>query len=128
MPDHLKKLIKAGLHGETALTPNIFNEMQKDVEQSINNHTYRAFIQSRTYVTYVNSNLDPYHLPSSSSSSEEGSKHISRSSTLPTLHEDSEFVNYDSDISCGAGGAPITLTKDALMATQMRRLEITPSR
>ncbi|XP_058823873.1 axin isoform X2 [Topomyia yanbarensis] len=70
------------------------------------------------------------------------------SSALPTLHEDSELVNADSieqlygalgpgiagsSISvissvsgAGSGKPAMTLTKDALMATQKRRLEMRP--
>lgn len=132
VPEDLKRHIKAGLHDELVLTPNIFNQMQQEEERNIAEITYANFLQSDMYIDYVESSRNPHHLPSTSSSSEDGSKYISRSSTLPTLHEDTELINYDSDISHGAVGgasnAPMTLTKDALMATQIRRLEINPSR
>jgi hypothetical protein len=62
---------------------------------------------------------------------------LSRSSTLPTLHEDFEFITSELEMgvltSTGAvssgqsGGIPMALTRDALMATQKRRLELRPA-
>lgn len=130
VPEDLKQDIKAGLQDELPLTPNIFNQMQKVEEKNIEEITYINFLQSDTYCDYVESKCNPHHLSSTSSSSEDLAKHISRSSTLPTLHEDTELINYDSDITCNttvASGLSMALTKDALMATQIKRLEITPS-
>lgn len=75
-----------------------------------------------------------------------GADHLTRSLTLPTLHEDSELV-CDNIVSISAttqfGGAaatgsvggvrgkapaepPMRLTKDSLLATEARRLEVRP--
>lgn len=128
VPDDLRRLIKAGKRGEVTLTANIFNEMQKDVELNINDQTYASFLQSDMFIKYVENICNPQNLPSSSSSSDDGSRYISRSSTLPTLHEDTELVDNELDMSNEERGASISLTKDSLMATQIRRLEFTPSR
>lgn len=90
------------------------------------------------YLRYIQ-NLNTHQQPqafiststSSSNSSEEQSKLISRSSTLPTLHEDTELLNYDeSDNNTGTGRKgtmTMTLTRDALLATERRRLEMRPA-
>lgn len=114
--------------------------MQNDVEDSISKNTYRNFLQSDMYLRYIqNLNTHQQQQPqafiststSSSNSSEEQSKLISRSSTLPTLHEDTELLNYDeSDNNTGTGRKgtmTMTLTRDALLATERRRLEMRPA-
>lgn len=78
----------------------------------------------------------------SSSGSISATDTLPRSSTLPTLHEDSElslcddFEKVQVEGSGGGGGAggggrvhndyPMRLTRDLLIATQKRRLEIRP--
>lgn len=76
------------------------------------------------YLQYIQISQNPHILSSTSSSStsEDVSKLISRSSTLPTLHEDAEL-----DVSTRQCSIPLTLTKDALMATEQRRLEMRPA-
>lgn len=115
--------------------------MQIDVEYSISSVTYRNFLQSDMYLRYIRDQSTYQQQPpqafittssSSSNSSEDQSKLISRSSTLPTLHEDTELLNYeDSDNNTGTmerkGTMTMALTKDALMATERRRLEMRPA-
>lgn len=68
----------------------------------------------------------------SSSGSVSATDTLPRSSTLPTLHEDSELsLNDDFEklrVEAGRGSTelPIRLTRDLLLATQTRRLEIRP--
>ncbi|XP_017479397.1 PREDICTED: axin isoform X2 [Rhagoletis zephyria] len=68
----------------------------------------------------------------SSSGSVSATDTLPRSSTLPTLHEDSELSLCDDlerlRVECGRipGDMPIRLTHDLLLATQKRRLEIRP--
>lgn len=68
----------------------------------------------------------------SSSGSISATDTLPRSSTLPTLHEDSELSLCDDfEKLCVEGGRmpadmPIRLTHDLLLATQKRRLEIRP--
>lgn len=139
VPEDVSRAVKDGLRAEGHLTGDIFNKMQHEALQIIDQTTYRSFLQSDLYLQFINRNAR--FVSSNSSSSEEPSTMISRSS-LPTLHEDSELVNYDSNFglssSCGASMAattstgpssiPMTLTRDALMATQQRRLEMRPTR
>jgi axin 1 len=108
------------------------------------------------YVQNYQSAIDQRSLPpttntttaTSSSTSESNSKYLSRSSTLPTLHEEGDggIVEGSESFGCAVGGfsessnrvptlssgsssskVPMSLTKDALMATQRRRLEMRPS-
>lgn len=68
----------------------------------------------------------------SSSGSVSATDTLPRSSTLPTLHEDSELSLSDDfeklRVEGGRGSAdmPMRLTRDLLLATQKRRLEIRP--
>ena len=160
VPEDIKKAVKAGLKDEMILTPDLYDQMQQDVERIINDTTYPNFLQSEMYLQHVrdvqsalerNSQLgfqfqQPHavvaatasNLSSASVISENSTKYLSRSSTLPTLHEESELLNITGEQD-GAGSIcessisnrvpnsnsklPMSLTKDALMATQRRRLE-----
>lgn len=145
MPEYIRVAIRSARKGEKLgppLTSNLFDQMQKEVEMKISSNTYRNFLQSDMYLRYIQ-NLNTHQPPQqafistsstsgSSNSSEEQSKLISRSSTLPTLHEDTELLNYDeSDNNTGTTGRKgtmtMTLTRDALMATETRRLEMRPA-
>lgn len=168
VPEDIKKAVKAGLKDEIILTPDLYDQMQQDVERIINDTTYQNFLQSEMYLQHVrdvqsalerNSQLgfqfqQPHamvtaavtaasnSLTSSSASviSDNSTKYLSRSSTLPTLHEESELLNLtgeqdgaasicESSVSnprvpnSNSSKLPMSLTKDALMATQRRRLE-----
>ncbi|CRK99467.1 CLUMA_CG012685, isoform A [Clunio marinus] len=164
IPDDIRQNIKRSQKDSSfILTPDLFDQMQKDVEQVINATTYPNFLQSDMYLQYVqtfHSAIDRSHNPASISASttttnstttssftfsDASSILLSRSSTLPTLHEEGEALNLE--ISEGAIGGfndlnsnrvptlssssssskvPMSLTKDALLATQMRRLEMRP--
>lgn len=154
VPEDIKRTVKAGLKDELILTPDVYDQMQQDVERTINDTTYRNFLQSETYLQQVqmaqSSNERSTLLGSivttntttttSSTISETSSKFLSRSSTLPTLHEEGDGPanedvasgGFGSEIRAPATGSsggtkvPMSLTKDALMATQRRRLELRP--
>lgn len=117
--------------------------MQSDVERIINETTYPNFLQSDIYIQHVQymQNANVSSTASSSSTSENASKLLSRSSTLPTLHEDAELHNYDTEqnslinsninssstlaaTSSGpSNNISMALTKDSLRVTQLNRLE-----
>lgn len=157
VPDDIRQTVKAGLKDKNfVLTPDLFDQMQQDVERIINETTYRNFLQSEMYLEYVQnyqSAMERGHAPAGSMTtntttatsttiSEASSKFLSRSSTLPTLHEEgdgpsaeegavggySETSNRVPTISGSSSSSkvPMSLTKDALMATQRRRLEMRP--
>lgn len=158
VPDDIKQTIKAGLKDKGfILTSDLFDQMQLDVENFISETTYRNFLQSETYLQYVGnfysaiernqtgvSNISPANLTSAvASSMPEGSTiFLSRSSTLPTLHEEGDGTNPEEGAVGGfpessnrvplIGGSssnskvPMSLTLDALIATQQRRLEMRP--
>jgi axin 1 len=157
VPEDIRQAVKAGLKDKNfILTPDLFDQMQQDVERIINETTYPNFLQSEMYLQYVQnyqSAIERTHptaysittTTATSTISEESSKFLSRSSTLPTLHEEGDGLNAegsDGGIAGGYGEAsnrvptlsgssssskvPMSLTKDALMATQRRRLELRP--
>lgn len=161
IPEDIRQTIKAGLKDKdkVVLKPDLFDRMQNEVEQIIESTTYRNFLQSDLYISYLNkckSAMDHFPPPSKSaamsshttsinspSMSDASLMFLSRSSTLPTLHEEGDFHH---DEAGAAGGYPeishrvptlsgsssssivpiMSLTKDALIATQTRRLEIRP--
>lgn len=112
--------------------------MQQDVKRIINDTTYRNFLSSEIYlnhVQHIQSSIGGSGLqPSTSSSSGSVSvpdNLLSRSSTLPTLHEDSELTigteNSESKSSKPPGPEEQPrLTLESLLATQGRRLKVTP--
>lgn len=155
VPENIRQTIKVGLKDDNfVLTPDLFDQMQQDVESIISDTTYPNFLQSEMYVQYVQnyqSAIERSHGPAgqitttntttatSSSISESSSKFLSRSSTLPTLHEEGDGPGADGSDSGAAGGyseasnrvptissKAMSLTKDALMVTQRRRLEMRP--
>lgn len=162
IPEDIRQMVKAGLKDKNfVLTPDLFDQMQLNIEKIINETTYPNFLQSDMYVQYVRnyqSAIERCHAPTSSiettntttatssTISEASSKFLSRSSTLPTLHEECDGANADGSESGAVGGysdsssrvptigagsssskVPMSLTKDALMATQRRRLELRPA-
>lgn len=160
IPEDIRQTIKLGLKDKdkvVVLKPDLFDRMQNEVEQIIESTTYRNFLQSDLYISYLNkckSAMD--HFPPTSKSAAISSHttsanspsmsdasliFLSRSSTLPTLHEEGDFHNHDEAVggypelshrvptissSSTSSIVPMSLTKDALMATQTRRLEIRP--
>jgi axin 1 len=156
VPEDIKRVVKAGLKDEIILTPDIYDQMQQDVERIINDTSYPNFLQSEVYLQYVQqatqsaiernaisfTSTTTATVSNSSSNSETSSKFLSRSSTLPTLMEENADGTIadlaDAASSCyndptnrvasgnssNSGKVPMSLTKDALMATQRRRLEM----
>lgn len=133
---------------EKYTSPTVYDQMQQDIERIINETTYPNFLRSDTYLQHVQNmqagigdsaalDCSGYMLSSSnplSTSSSSGSTSatdlIKRSSTLPTLHEDSELV-CESFSNIHLGGSrtpemPVKLTRELLLATQERRLEVRP--
>lgn len=104
--------------------------MQEKILYRIDKESYMNFLQSEMYLGYLNR----HHMSinnSSSSGSEEHSNYISRSSTLPTLNENSELLTCGPSFGSQGGykaSGSMALTRDALLATEHRRLEIHPSR
>lgn len=161
VPEEIRQTVKTGLKNKQfVFTPDVFDQMQQDVERIINETTYRNFLQSDMYLLYVQNyhsaierNLPPAaHNTTNATTatsltiSESSSIFLSRSSTLPTLHEEGDGTNADGSDGGAVGGfsdtinrvptvsgsststtkVPMSLTKDALMATQRRRLEMRP--
>ncbi|XP_050460335.1 axin isoform X2 [Cataglyphis hispanica] len=107
----------------------VFDIVQLEVERIINETTYPNFFKSDVYLHYVQScqNTNSGGCPSSSS----GSREMSIScgpSFLPTVHEDSEYVDIiHNSHSIGGTSGELRLTKDVLMATQQSRaLDLRP--
>lgn len=157
VPEEMRAIIKAGLKDKNfVLTPDLFDQMQQDVERIINETTYRNFLQSETYLHYVQNYQSAIErneptattlttTVTSTSISEASSKIFLLSSALPTLHEEGDGLNVDGSDSGAAvcfgeannsvpamsgastsGKVPMSLTKDALLQTQRRRLEMRP--
>ncbi|XP_070498680.1 axin isoform X2 [Chironomus tepperi] len=157
VPDDIRRAVKAGLKDEIILTPDVYDQMQHDVERIINETTYPNFLQSEMYVQYVQQAQQTTTViersqysqqqqqatiststttATSSTISETSSKFLSRSSTLPTLMEEAGDGCSVGDVtesvsdpinrmpSTSTSKVPMSLTKDALMATQRRRLEM----
>lgn len=174
VPNEVKQLVKAGLKDEVSISPRIYDQMQKDVKRIIQETTYPNFLQSETYLTYVqqathgcisgeaiignegvfSGNLEAGEcslsqvLTSSTTtssnftiSSDTSSKlFLSRSSTLPTLIEEGDgssltdltenAIGFNNEpmnrapLNVSSTKIPLSLTKDALMVTQRRRLEM----
>lgn len=162
VPEDIKRTVKAGLKDEIILAPDLYDQMQQDVERIINETTYPNFLQSELYLQHVRdmhyrkyqsthtlvppigaATTQTTTATTSSLTSENSSKFLSRSSTLPTLHEETELHNVDTqdgtligagsfsaeptrNVQSNTGKLPLSLTKDALMVTQRRRLEMRP--
>lgn len=149
-PEDIRRQIKNCIKNDISVDPNIFNEMQENVMRMISETSYINFLQSDIYLNYVQKmqGKDAGGLysgaegsnsgGSSSSENGAGNEMISRSATLPTLHEDSELLLSDSSSRRHIGGSSRTpstsgpatsiprLTKELILATQIRRLEMRP--
>uniref|UniRef100_A0A1L8DWD1 Putative regulator of g protein signaling n=1 Tax=Nyssomyia neivai TaxID=330878 RepID=A0A1L8DWD1_9DIPT len=135
IPENVESVVKAARHNKIQLSANIYDQMQKDVEFALNESTYVHFTKSEMYLEHVRAmtNTGAQPIPSASSSSG-GSEQLTRSFTLPTLHEDSELTLAEAPSTSGMqmgsrtqADVPMRLTRDALLATEHRRLEIRPS-
>lgn len=137
----MRRIVRNGIKNDSLLETNVYDYMQQDVKRIINDTTYRNFLSSEIYLNHVHniqSSIGGSGIqPSTSSSSGSGSVSVpdnllSRSSTLPTLHEDSELT-IGTEIFDQAKGSrtpatdgPPRLTLESLLATQNRRLKVTP--
>lgn len=153
VPEDTRRTVKAGLKDEIILTPDVYDQMQHDVERIINETTYPNFLQSEMYLQYVqqatqcaidrsqiSQTITSSTTTTSSTISETSSKLISRSSTLPTLMEEVADGSSMDAIEAAVGFSdainrvpsntsskvPMSLTKEAILATQKRRLEVRP--
>lgn len=127
--EDLRRTIKAGLKNEIRLSPNLFNHMQQEIVRIINETTYPNFLQSDLYIQHIEDAQNAAIVTASTTNSSGScSGNIPRSSTLPTLHEDTELSINDDMLRGNQTPAdmPMRLTHDLLMATQKRRLEIRP--
>lgn len=159
VPEELEDYIKRILNGENLkLRPEMFDMLKLRVMQVISETTYPSFLQSDMYLQRLQ-----YHrsaigngpaqaiattnitTSTSPSLSEASSFLVSRSSTLPTLLEESDGTQPEgaeggfssesmrrapgfgsSSSSTSRSRVPMSLTRDALMATQRGRLEMRP--
>lgn len=130
--EDLRSRIKTGLTSDAKLDPHIFDHMQQDIVRIINGTTYPNFLQSDLYIQHIYNAEQSAAMHSASTTSSSGScsaPNLPRSSTLPTLHEDTELSISDSmgQMAGSSGEKPhVRLTKNLLLATQERRLELRP--
>lgn len=139
MPEDIKKLIRTSIKNKLYISPKIYDQMQQDTVKIIDETTYRNFLQSDLYLQHVQNMRagfgdaaapDCSGSTSSSSGSASATDFIKRSSTLPTLHEDSELVcDHLSNIHLGGSRTPevpVKLTEENILASQKNRLEVRP--
>lgn len=119
---------------------NLFDAAQKEVERLICNTTYPNFLNSDIYLQYVqsiqnvaSSGSDITSSESSSSSSSISARDMAllnqTSGPLPTLHEDAELITtqpHEKPLTHQSSIEPMRLTKDLLLVTQNRRLDVRP--
>ncbi|XP_060646749.1 axin-like [Drosophila nasuta] len=149
VPDDLRTQIKAIKSNEIPLNSHIYDAMQQNVKSTIRDNIYPSFLCSEMYIQYIQKmSAMKEHLSSSvttldntdggpatsasSGNSASAANTLPRSSTLPTLHEDSTLSlcdnldNVKAENERAQNDVPMRLTRDLLMATQKRRLEIRP--
>lgn len=132
--------------------PNVFDELQANVQETMAKKLYPEFLKSETFIQFIDQNSrdtkNPTTAvrPSTSSNSNinsntttsntDGAAIISginvglSTSNLQTLHEDAELTLNNEPISTkkttDRSMQRPTLTRDRLLATQNERLEIRP--
>lgn len=135
--------------------PNVFDELQANVQEIMAKKLYPEFLKSETFIQFIEQNSrdtkNPTTVrPSTSSNSNinsntttsntDGAANISginvglspsmTTSNLQTLHEDAELTLNNEPISTkkttDRSMQRPTLTRDRLLATQNERLEIRP--
>ncbi|XP_023727418.1 axin isoform X2 [Cryptotermes secundus] len=136
IPDELRKEVNRHIkEGKDLLAGNVFDGVQAEVENLINETTYPNFLKSDMYLQHVqvmqNGELSLVSTSSSSSSSSSGSssgggRDLSHGGPpLPTLYEDIEFVAEMGNSGCSKlpviGHDVLPLTRDMLIATQKKR-------
>lgn len=155
VPEDLEDYIKRILNGENLkLRPEMFEKLKMRVLEVMQETTYPSFLDSDMYLQQLQhhrSKKGPAQsiattnitTSTSPSFSEASTFLLSRSSTLPTLLEESDgshpegaeggfsgesmrrMPQYSS--SASRSRVPLSLTKDALMATQRGRLDVRPA-
>lgn len=131
--------------------PNVFDELQANVQETMAKKLYPEFLQSETFIQFIEQNSrdtkNPTTIRSSTSSNSNINSNTTTSNTdgaaivsginvglstsnLQTLHEDAELKLNNEPISTKKSTDRSmqrpTLTKDRLLATQNERLEIRP--
>ena len=79
--------------GSKSIDHNVFDAAQEEVETSMRNVTYPAFLRSDYYVQYVQNYGDSPK--SSQSSGSNSARPVSQSGLLPVVHEDKELETRD---------------------------------
>lgn len=134
IPDELRKEVNRHIkEGKDLLAGNVFDGVQAEVENLINETTYPNFLKSDMYLQHIqvmqNGELSLGSTSSSSSSSGSssgGGRDLSHGGPpLPTLYEDIEFVTEMGNSGCSKlpaiGNDVLPLTRDMLIATQKKR-------
>lgn len=127
--------------------PNVFDELQANVQETMAKKLYPEFLQSETFIQFIEQNSrdtkNPTTVRSNSNinsntttSNTDGAAIVSginvglSTSNLQTLHEDAELMLNNEPISTkkttDRSMQRPTLTRDRLLATQNERLEIRP--
>lgn len=153
----LRNTIKKIVKNELPPNSNIYDELQNEIELKISQTTYPNFLRSDEYLQCVQKVQNDGGIGSEScsktSSSDlsanysvvqlsSGSKMYinkedsldlntnaipSTSSILLTLHEDKELMLNDDSSTKSMSSSKPKLTKDLLLATQARRLDVRPA-
>ena len=89
----VKKEIADKVSSKSTLDHCIFDAAQEEVENSMRNVTYPAFLRSDYYVQYVQNYGDSPK--SSQSSGSNSARPVSQSGLLPVVHEDKELETKD---------------------------------
>lgn len=165
VPSELGHTVRKILKNEIEPDANIYNDVQRQVEEQITLTTFPKFFQSKFYFDYaeqvqrpavpVNNNYGIGYAACNSGNSinqyggemESGrttaanlvspcdsldasclnlQESLMMNSVLPTLHEGTELTVHDVSTK-SLGSKKPKLTKEALLATEMRRLEIRPA-
>jgi axin 1 len=133
IPDELRKEVNRHIkEGRELLVGDVFDGVQAEVENLINETTYPNFLKSDMYLQHVQVmqngelSLGSTSSSGSSGSSSGGGRDLSGGRPpLPTLHEDKELVTEMGSSWCGrlpaVGHDVLPLTRDMLIATQKRR-------
>lgn len=162
VPSELRDTVRKIRKNEIEPDANIYNEVQRQVEEKITLTTFPKFFQSKFYFDYAEQVQKPalinsYGIGYAAGNSGSGinqyggemesgrstatnlvspcesldasclnlQESLMMNSVLPTLHEGTELTVHDVSTK-SLGSKKPKLTKESLMATQMRRLEIRP--
>lgn len=128
---------------ETQPDPNIFDDIQREVEKTISENIYPSFFHSPVFIEFANKNAESVVaetsvIPNNADGTFNTNKIASSASvdllsnamSLQTLHEDVELKlneNTHPSKSSSTHRSTPKLTSDLLLATQKKRLEVRPS-